>query len=64
MTLEQFEQLLKGHDWYYDYSDDHSVWTRGREHANKIVKARQSLDEQNLLKEADELYNKYSPYNK
>ena len=23
-------QMLKGHDWYYAYSDDHRYWTAGR----------------------------------
>ena len=31
--LITLERLLQFHDWYYDYSDDHSVWQRGqREH--------------------------------
>lgn len=29
MTIEEYWQKLKSHDWYYDYSDDHSVWQRG-----------------------------------
>jgi len=24
-----FHQLLKSHDWFFDFSDDHSVWQRG-----------------------------------
>lgn len=30
-ALEMFEQMCKQMDWYYDYSDDHNVWTRGRD---------------------------------
>lgn len=29
MTVEEFFDRLQYHDWYYDYSDDHSVWQRG-----------------------------------
>jgi hypothetical protein len=32
---------LKGHDWYYGYSDDHRMWKRGRErqqHLEALVK--------------------------
>jgi hypothetical protein len=29
-ALEMFEQMCKDHDWYYEYSDDHNVWTKGR----------------------------------
>jgi hypothetical protein len=25
-----FEKALHAHDWYYAYSDDHSVWVRGQ----------------------------------
>ena len=30
-ALEMFEELCKSHDWYYDYSDDHNVWKKGRD---------------------------------
>ena len=31
--LVTLDRLLCWHDWYYNYSDDHSVWKRGqREH--------------------------------
>jgi hypothetical protein len=29
-ALEMFEQMCREHDWYYEYSDDHNVWKRGR----------------------------------
>ena len=29
MTLEEYQKLLDHHDWYYDFSDDLSVWRRG-----------------------------------
>ena len=28
-TLKAFDAALAGFDWFYDYSDDHSVWERG-----------------------------------
>ena len=33
--------LLKKHDWYFDHSDDFSVWSRGnseRKHINELVR--------------------------
>lgn len=27
--LLPLDKLLQFHDWYFDYSDDHSVWKRG-----------------------------------
>lgn len=29
MTLHEYYKRLKFHDWFYTYSDDHSVWERG-----------------------------------
>ena len=37
-ALEMFEQMCKKMDWYYDYSDDHSVWTRGRDSYNQLLR--------------------------
>ena len=28
-SLEEFIVLCNNHDWFYGYSDDHSVWKRG-----------------------------------
>lgn len=35
-ALEMFEQLCKDHDWYYQYSDDHRVWTKGRDEYSRL----------------------------
>ena len=32
----EFAKKLKSHDWYYGYSDDHSVWKRGRAAAERL----------------------------
>lgn len=61
MNLENFEALLKNHDWYFEYSDDHRVWQAGRVERGQIFQARKALIEQGLDKEVEELYNKYSP---
>ena len=31
MSLKEFYQLLKRHDWWYEMSDDHGVWRRGQD---------------------------------
>ena len=33
---ENLRERLKHHDFTYDYSDDHSVWERGRTQRNEI----------------------------
>lgn len=39
MNSEEFMNMLERHDWYYAYSDDHRVWTKGREESDAIYKA-------------------------
>ena len=34
--LITLERLLQFHDWYYDYSDDHSVLQRGKRENDAI----------------------------
>ena len=29
VSLKSYWDMLNAHDWYYDYSDDHSVWKAG-----------------------------------
>ena len=52
--LSDFENLLKSHDWYYDYSDDHSKWKRGSEQRKKILDLKKELGSK-----ADALWKKY-----
>ena len=34
--LQTLEKLLKNHDWFYQYSDDYSVYERGDRESNTI----------------------------
>ena len=34
--LSEFYKRLGWHDWFYEYSDDHSVWQRGREALHQL----------------------------
>lgn len=43
MTKEEFFTKCANHDWYYDYSDDHSVWRRGQA-AQEILMAEAAKD--------------------
>lgn len=43
--LDEFIQELQCHDWYYEYSDDGSVWRRGRAQRQALeAKADRDLD--------------------
>ena len=54
--LAQLKEALAGHDWYYSYSDDHSVYCRGRDQANRIHDLRRKCLAAGLAAEADALY--------
>ena len=34
--MSDFESALRGHDWYYAYSDDNSYWSRGVSQARSL----------------------------
>jgi hypothetical protein len=36
--LSRLKRMIAKHDWYFDYSDDHSVWQR-RVNERKAIKA-------------------------
>ena len=45
IKLEEFYNELVRFDWWYDYSDDHSVWTRGNEKEKELSYRAESLGE-------------------
>ena len=57
--LEKLEILLKTHDVYYTYSDDHKVWTKGTRERDSINLYYALLKEAGHLEAADELIKKY-----
>ena len=61
MTLSELEVLLKGHDWFFHYSDDHRYYYRGRDQRDAIDKAIVELTEQGLRESARQLFNDLSP---
>ena len=60
--LVRLEECLKTMDWYYDYSDDHGVWKRGRDKAEEIRQLRNICCGLGLDHIAEELYKKYCPF--
>ena len=53
MTVEEFENLLKGHDWYYGMSDDPDVYAKGMYKHDKL------RDLANTKPEFKKLYDEY-----
>lgn len=52
---EQYEALLKAHDWFYEYSDDHRVWQAGVTERRRIQSMKQRVDPDGSI------YAKYKP---
>ena len=51
--LQQLEDLLKVHDWYYAMSDDNSYYKRGRKQFEEIWKLMNELEENGYFVESD-----------
>jgi len=53
--MKEYVEMLKKHDWYYNYSDDHSAYMRGRKARMKILELANEVDQNR------EIYNQYKP---
>jgi len=51
-NMERLIEMLRNHDWYFDYSDDHRVWRRGVEERNQIRKEAERLGRPELVEQA------------
>ena len=59
--LQTLEKLLQDHDWFYQYSDDYSVYEQGKSAWYTITEVIKALKDAGFGKEADDLYDKYLP---
>jgi hypothetical protein len=59
--LKKLEELLQNHDWFYQYSEDYSVYERGQNSWDIISNIMQALDDAGLGDEVNDLYEKYLP---
>ena len=62
MMLDDLEQKLKSHDWYYMMSDDNRAYINGSAQQSEIRKIIKDLESIGKGQEAKDLYNKYAPY--
>ncbi len=60
--FEEFEKLLKRHDWYYQFSDDQSVWRDGHDSEHKIQYLYDKLKKVDPVR-ATNLYLRYNQKN-
>lgn len=61
ITLSEFEEMCRRHDWFFQYSDDHRAWEAGRDESHKISLAQTDLEEQGLGDQAEAIFEKYKP---
>ena len=54
--MKKYIDMLKSHDWTYQYSDDHSVWQRGSAEADEIRRLGDIVDPDRKL------YKQHSPF--
>ena len=54
--LTQFKEAIAGHDWYYQYSDDHRVYCQGRDQASRISVLHRKCQAAGLGDQADAIY--------
>ena len=43
-TPDEYKKALECFDWYYDKSDDYSVWSRGQQRLGKLMAAQKKFD--------------------
>jgi hypothetical protein len=62
-NLDNLKHLLQFHDWTYEFSDDYSQYTRGRNERGAINTEQKRLINSGLatVEEVQELIQKYAP---
>lgn len=54
--METYIELLKKHDWAYDYSEDQTVWLRGVGERSTLTRLQKQLDKDLSV------WNTYAPF--
>ena len=60
-TLDCLRQLCEAHDWYYNFSDDHRVYTKGNVEIKTIREAMIYLQETGQGRQAKAIYENWKP---
>ena len=55
--MDELIEMLRRHDWTYQFSDDPNVWRRGNESAKAIKKEAQRIGRGDLVKQAYLIFN-------
>ena len=60
--LAALESLLRRHDWFFEYSDDHRVWRKYHDIKQSIYAALDIAHKLGWSVEANKLYHQYCPW--
>lgn len=60
--MDDLEQRLKTHDWFYMMSDDNRAYNNGSVQQSEIRKIVKDLESMGYGEDAKTLYNQYAPY--
>ena len=52
---KRYRDLLNGFDWYYNYSDDYSVWAKGKKRSDELWGLQPDVDPDFAI------YNQFAP---
>ena len=60
---QNFTNALRFHDWFFDFSDDHSIWTRGRDAKESLIAMGKQLvnSEEMTSGQVANLWNEFAP---
>ena len=61
LVRKELEESLKRHDWYYNYSDDGSVWRAGQRSYERISSLMSKYAKLMGQEAADEIWNANCP---
>ncbi len=56
ITLLEYYNELEKHDWYFNYSDDHRVWSNGNSNLKRLQKLSMLSEKHRDLYEAYEAH--------
>jgi len=62
LLLQELEEHMKCHDWYYMYSDDHKVWLSGCQSVDAMSAKMNELKELGFEVQVDELWESHCPW--
>jgi hypothetical protein len=61
LAIEMFEDMCKNHDWYFQYSDDHSVYKRGYAAETALKHKYTMLLKGNMAATVKAIFDQYAP---